>query len=755
MRSRDAVVRALVLSVALAGAAVGGEKEFVDLGLGGGGGIFQAVSIPHDPELMFCSSDMSGVYRSTDGGRYWRMLPWRQLSGAITWPIVFHPTDPNVLYCIPGGWARPAIKVSRDKGLTWKPLTDRLPWAENVPHVTSLGIDPTGEVLLVSAAEGLFRSEDEGKSWSRTEGIDKRAIGFVFERPGRGRFWYAATAEGVFRSGDLARTWKPCPAGPPGERIVAFCGGADDEAGQVALYCSVPTKEAEGKLAGGIYRSADRGKTWQRAMGKGINTTVGRKGRSRRSVPEYAFLGMAVNQTRTVYAYCYGNGDRPPHHDTVYRTDDGGETWRAVWFDRSGFEGFNVSLSWIRLDRGHGDRRLNFLVNARDSNYVAFTDMMCLYQTRDGGKTWRQSHSECAEGAPGPGKRWRGIGLEMTTTWHFKFDPHDPKRVYICYTDIGFARSLDRGKTWYWAARGSPWSNTFYDIAFDPKKPGVIYAACAYEHDIPAWKMSERVYGGGGVCISTDWGATWKPISKGLPAVGACTGVDLDPDSPADRRTLYCTIYGGGVFKSTDGGATWVAKNNGLRTDANDHFTDIRLHADGTLLALCGGKKLGRYQPVEVNGLYRSTDGGASWTDLTKDVKMYLPYGFDVHPTDSRIIYLCVSAVPRKHDEAGVYKTVDGGATWTKLKIDWPAGGPSWQHPKWPNIDPYRPDRVWVSTGTHGTMITTDAGKTWKPFEGIPFLGVSRVAVDPADHQTIWATTFGGGIWRGPAEGTE
>ncbi len=725
------------------------DADWVSVGLGGGGGIFVPAMSPHDHKLMFCASDMSGVYRSTDGGRSWRMLHWRQLSGAITWPIVFHPTRPEVLYCIPGGWSQPVLKVSRDAGVTWQALTDQLPWPQNAPHVTTLGIDPTGEVLLVSAAEAAFRSDDQGKSWVQAKGIDKLVIAFAFEPWEQGR-WYVATADGVLRSADRGRTWQTCPTQLPG-RIQAFCGGADKRTRKVALYCSIPSTESGGRFAGGIYRSTDHGANWQSAMGEGINTSVGAKDGSSRALPEYPYVAMATDQTDTVYALCYGNGPQPPYHDTVYRTDDGGKTWRAVEYFRPEFEGHNVSLSWIRLDRGHGGRKPGFAVCGNDSNLVAYTDAMELYATADGGKTWRQAFSRCVEGEPAPGKRWASIGLEMTTTWRYYFDPHEPNRTYICYTDIGFARSTDRGKTWSWAAKGSPWANTFYDLAFDPDRPGRIYAACAYEHDIPSWKMADRLYGGGGVCISDDWGATWQPIAKGLPTTGACTAVVLDPRSPTERRTLYCSFYGGGVFKSTDGGKTWQARNNGLRTETNDHFTDLKLHRDGTLLALCGGKKLARYQPEPVNGLYRSTDGGESWTDLTANVKMYLPYGFDVHPADSRIIYLCVSAVPRQHDEAGVYKTTDAGKTWEKLAIDWPEGGPSWVHAKYPSIDPYNPQRVWISTDTHGTLVTTDGGKTFKEFRGIPFRGVNRITVDPRDHGVIWVTSFGGGVWRGPA----
>ena len=749
---------AVVLMVMPAGgcAAAGKQKEWVNLGLGGGGGIFCPVSSPHEPELMFCSSDMSGVYRSTDAGRTWRMLPYEQLSGAITDSIHFHPKDPNVLYCLPGGYNAPVLRISRDKGLTWRPVTEATPWLGGSPCAPRFAIDPTGSVLMVGSEKGLWRSEDGGKTWTQAAGIDKQVIGCAFDVGTNAKYWYAATADAVLRTADAGKTWQKCPTQPDNSPIRGFCGGADEKTGRTVLFVTTPSKEVNGRFGGGIYRSEDRGETWQSAMGPGINTTVGPHNDIERKPAEYPFIAMASNQTKTLYAYCYGNGDTPPLHSTVYRTDDAGRTWRCVEYFKPEWKGHNVDLGWIRYDRGTGGRKLGFSVNPRDSNVVMYCDMMELYLTTDGGKTWRQAYSKCAQGKPGPNKAWQSVGLEMTTTWQYKMDPHNRSRHYICYTDIGFARSEDAGRTWYWAARGSPWQNTFYDIEFDPDIPGRIYAACAYEHDIPSWKMADRLYGGGGVCISTDFGRTWKASADGFPAVGACTAVEIDPASPRDARVLYASFWGGGIFKSIDGGRTWQAKNNGLNTDVNDHFTDIRLHKDGTLYALCGGKKLGRLEPVATCGLYKSTDGGESWIHLTKDVPMFLPYGFDVQLDDSNVIWLGVCTVTQRTTEAGVYRSLDGGRTWQKLDVPWPEGvGPGWVAVHCPSIDPYNPRRVWVTTGTHGTLVTTDFGKTWKVVKGLPFRPCTRVLVDPDDHDTIWVTTFGGGIWRGPALGTE
>ena len=84
---------AVVMCAAVTSAAAGASDDWVSVGLGGGGGIFVPVSSPHDPKLMFCASDMSGVYRSTDGGRTWRMLHWRQ---PVSYTHLTLPTTPYV-----------------------------------------------------------------------------------------------------------------------------------------------------------------------------------------------------------------------------------------------------------------------------------------------------------------------------------------------------------------------------------------------------------------------------------------------------------------------------------------------------------------------------------------------------------------------------------------------------------------------------------------------------------------------------------
>ena len=92
------------------------KSPWVNVGIGGGGAFFHPSGSPHDPKLVFVSSDMGGFYRSEDAGRTWRMLDWRNIVHSRS--PVFHPTDPKVIFAV--AWGGDTLKVSRDRGLVWE-----------------------------------------------------------------------------------------------------------------------------------------------------------------------------------------------------------------------------------------------------------------------------------------------------------------------------------------------------------------------------------------------------------------------------------------------------------------------------------------------------------------------------------------------------------------------------------------------------------------------------------------------------------
>src|SRR5262249_48163846 len=289
------------------------------------------------------------------------------------------------------------------------------------------------------------------------------------------------------------------------------------QGGACILYCSVESRDDKGKVTGGIYRSDDRGATWTRAMGEGIDHRIeGRAGREARPAQYEFVLTTDVNPAR-VYAARGADGQ-------VFRSDDRGATWRRTFFPSRRSPQFNVGPNYLIDERGGGAETISgFGINPADPDQVIVTDWMNCYLTRDGGKTWEAAHCRSAEepGRRGKGMRWIPTGLVGTTVWHYYLDPFEPNRHYIASTDIGYAGSTDAGRTWYWQA-GRPLRNTTYELAFDPQTPGLIWAAFADLHDIPNWNViAGRHYfarASGGIGISTDFGVTWQNTSHGLPS---------------------------------------------------------------------------------------------------------------------------------------------------------------------------------------------------------------------------------------------
>jgi photosystem II stability/assembly factor-like uncharacterized protein len=227
------------------------------------------------------------------------------------------------------------------------------------------------------------------------------------------------------------------------------------------------------------------------------------------------------------------------------------------------------------------------------------------------------------------------------------------------------------------------------------------------------------------------------------------TSIVLDPESPKNARVLYAALFEAGVFKSVDGGKSWLKKSEGLGAPGkNMRACRLILHRDGTLFCLVTALvKDGKFQP-EGPGLYRSKDHAESWHYLNGPQPLLWPKDYDVDPRNSNIVYLGAADANRK-PEGGLYKTSDGGVTWSLIARKGPETFGATVHPK-------RPDWVYMclteSAPGPGLWLSKDAGKSWKPFLGIPFRNIQRVSFDEADESQVYVNTFGGSIWKGPAD---
>ncbi len=626
------------------------ETPYENLGLGGGGGMYTPAVSPVDPKLMFMTCDMSGVYRSVDGGRTWQIIPFREIKSARSMKVAFDPTDVNVMYTYGGPEYSQKLMVSRDTGMTWRPTGSAQPWGADAVVEMAVG-GRGGRFLIAGTGKGAYVSENAGRTWEACKGIGGHFQGFhiVGDAEGEVKHVFAASDVGIWRSDDGGRKWASQVNGVAGDRLTGFCGGTERATGKTVIFTTIRSAKVEGKFGGGIYRSEDLGESWQWVMreGKGLNTRLGKVDEyGSGDQAQYYDIDMASGQTDVVYSPAVGTGYWPPNHNTIYRSEDSGETWRFVFSSDARFPELNVKPGWLKYDLQWGnDQASGFTVCDGDSDVLLRTENGGTYFSHDGGKTWGAAYT-----APGPkttgGKRqaWRSTGMEVTTTWDYLWDPVNRERQFICYTDIGFGRSEDGGKTWTYSADGSPWRNTFYDVVFDPERPGVMYAACSNVHDIPhsTYTAERASKGAGGVAESRDHGKTWKAISEELPE-GPYTSICIDPESPAEARVMWATNFGEGVFKTVDGGKRWRKSSRGLGSAKNMRTFLVRRAPSGNLYCGIGPLRVGSNFPAP-GGLYRSTDAGASWKCINAGLKLGWQTGFAVSGKNENVIYVCAAS---------------------------------------------------------------------------------------------------------------
>jgi photosystem II stability/assembly factor-like uncharacterized protein len=708
--------------------------NFLVLGPGGGGAMFNPTISPHDANTVLVSCDMTGSYITHDGGQSWRMF---NLRGTAKF-FAFDPKDPNTLYAGTIGLWR-----SQNTGRTWQLLYPRPSSVKgiqmNSDHaeeiiiaepdplgpITALAIDPDdSRTLYVAASKGLFVSRDSGETWSRRASLAEPGLHIWVdphsERAGRTLIIGCQHSIRVKTTSGMQTR-----SAPQSAAFTDLSAGFRD--GTAILY---------GTTTDGGFVSSDEGATWHKCNLPGTSAQV-------------RAIATSLHHPGTAYLSYNRLQLNGGTWEGVAKTINSGRTWTLTWKD--GREsGSNVHDAWVseRFGPGWGENPLMLRVADDDPNLCYGTDLGRTMKTADGGKTWTAVYSRRI-----PGQAWTSTGLDVTTNYGIHFDPFDLRRQFITYTDIGLFRSEDSGRSWLSSTTGVPaaWVNTTYWMVFDPDVRGRVWSVNSGTHDLPRpkmWRTASALNSyKGGVCRSEDGGKTWVKSNSGMDETAA-THILLDPRSPVQARTLYVAAFGHGVYKSSDSGKTWKLKNTGI-TQKQPFAWRLAQASDGTLYLLLARRSDNGSIGNDGDGaIYKSTDGAEHWRALAMPAGVNAPNGLAVDPKSPARLYLAAWArATGLHGEGGgIYLSDNSGRTWRQvLDRD--------QHVYDVSVDPRDPKSLFAAGFESSAWRSSDRGEHWTRVAGFNFKWGHRVIPDPLKRDSVYVTTFGGSVWRGSVEG--
>ncbi len=697
-----------------------GPDHWEIIGPGGGGSQFYPTVSPHDPKHVLVACDMTGDYITADGGTSWRMFNL----GAMTHFFEWDPHNPKVIYA-----GANALYRSSDGGVSWNRL---YPSARDVTstemiddsgvaafvvngsrqRITALGIDSTqSNILFAAFGRTLKVSQDTGATWQSLREFPTNVRRIWGNRDSL----YVASERslGVMKDGE----WHEITTVPsPWTEIV----------GALPVFYTIRD--------GAAAATEDGGKSWRNLE------LPGATGR-------FVAIATSNGHPATVYASYDGLQAEGRMWFGVAKSTDFGRTWALVWKENDK-GGSNVRDAWLTPTFGPGwsGRPLYLGVAPGDPDVCYATDMGRTMRTTDGGKTWDAVYSRRTNAG------WTSTGLDVTTSYGVHFDPFDPHRMFISYTDIGAFRSEDGGRSWSSATDGVPneWRNTTYWMEFDPDVRGRVWAAASWTHDLPRpkmWREAAVSTYRGGIVRSDDGGKTWHTSNMGLPNAPV-THVLLDPSSPKGARTLFAAVFGKGLYRSEDDGRTWTAKNEGIGGDEPFAWRISRNRSGGLYLVVARRSEDGSIGTASDGAIYYSADKAEHWTGVALPEGANGPSGLAVDPSDPKRLYLAAwrRRVRTPDGGGGVYLSTDSGVTWKHvLKED--------QHIYDVTLDLHDPRVLYACGFESSAWRSEDRGETWHRIPGYNFKWGHRVIPDPLNSDLIYITTFGGSVWHGPAAG--
>jgi photosystem II stability/assembly factor-like uncharacterized protein len=616
-----------------------------------GGRASSVTGVPGKPNLFYFGATGGGVWRTQDGGQTWSNISDGFFGGSIG-AVAVAESDNNVIY-VGGGEFTVRGNVSSGYGM-WKSQDAGKTWQksglEKSRHIPRIRIHPKNPDLVYAAVlgdlyksteeRGVYRSKDGGKNWDRVLFVnaDAGSVDLVLD-PSNPRVLYAST-------------WR---------------------------VRRTPYSLESGGEGSALWKSTDGGDTWVNLMDK--------KGIPKGPIGTIGVTVSPVNSER-VWAII----EAP--EGGVFRSDDGGATWKKINEDRS-----------LRQRAWYYSR---IIADTKDEN-ICYVMNVNFHRSTDGGKTFTEFDTP------------HGDHHDL---W---IAPEDNQRMVVA-DDGGAQVSFDGAQNW--TTYGNQPTAQFYRVVTDNAFPYRIYGA---QQDNSTQRIAHRTDGGS--IGNQDWESS---------AGGESAHLAVDP---LDNDVVYGGSYGGYLqrvnhrTKQEQGINVWPDNPMGYGAEGMKYRFQWNFPI---MFSPHDPKKL----YAGSNMLHVTYDGGRSWANISPDLTRNDPSklgssGGEITKDNTGVEYYCTifamcespyekDLIWTGSDDGLIHVTRDGGKNWSKVN---PEGMPEWMMINSIDADPFNKGGAYVAgtrykLGDYTPYLyhTKDYGKTWtKITTGIPAEHFTRV----------------------------